>query len=284
MQEQLLLSKRLFMAGSDYCEKNDPVSAGMAISLFQDSIELFLWCLVKHLDAQVKDTTPFTQYLDLIEGAPKNNKKLKLPFRGRILELNKARVNFKHYGNLPDISEAKKYKAYTEEFLIRSSVDFLGENLFDASLTKLVPFPDVRECLITAEDCLKKDEIDRCLAELAKSKTFLFRRVTQLLPEADHNLAEGDRVLSVISDRYRGHLFKYISEYLGRLRESIFALAFGIPVKDYLYLDSILPYAMQFEAGNWSINKRRSTVSKEEAQNALEMLINMGIKISNILG
>ena len=69
-----------------------------------------------------------------------------------------------------------------------------------------------------------------------------------------------------------------------RLRESIFALAFGIPVKDYLYLDSILPYAMQFEAGNWSINKRRSTVSKEEAQNALETLINMGIKISNILG
>lgn len=284
MQEQLLLSKRLFIAGSDYSEKSDPVSAGMAISLFQDSIEMFLWFLLKHLDAQVKDTTPFTQYFDLVESAPKNDKKLKLPFKARILELNKARVNFKHYGNLPDASEAKKHRTYAEEFLFQSSMDFLGENLFDASLTKLVPLADVREHLTLAEDFLKKDEIDECLAELAKAKTLLFRQVSQFFPEPDRNLTDGDKVLSAPFQFRHVHLFSYISEYLGRLRESVITLAFGIQVKDYLFLTATLPYAAQFVAGNWSINKRRSMVSKEEAQKALGILINIGIKISSVLG
>jgi hypothetical protein len=284
MQEQLLLSKRLFMAGSEYCEKNDPVSAGMAISLFQDSIELFLWCLIKHLEAQPKENASFTQYFDLIETAPKNDKKLKLPFRGRILELNKARVNFKHYGNLPDVSEARKHKAYTEEFLVQASMDFLEENLFDASLTKLVPFPDVREHLTIAEDFLKKDEIDPCLADLAKARTLLFRQVCHFLPEPYSNIADGDKVLSATSKIHHVHLFSSVSVYLGRLRESVIILAFGIQGKDYLFLTGTLPYAAQFMAGNWTINKTRSTVSKEEAQKALDILINMGIKISDVLG
>jgi hypothetical protein len=283
MQEQLLLSKRLFIAGSECCEKSDPVSAGMAISLFQDSIELFLWCLIKYLDAQVKDTTPFTQYFDLIEGAPKNDKKLKLPFRGRILELNKARVNFKHYGNLPDISEAKKHKTYAEEFLIQSSMDFLGENLFDASLTKLVPFPDIRECLMSAEECLKKDEIDGCLAELAKAKSLLFRRVSQFLPEPDSHLTDGDKILSAKGEIRYSNLFKYIKDYLGRVRESIITLAFGIQIRDYFYLNAVLPHAVQFVSGNWSTIKKRTDINKEQAQKALEILVNMAIKISSLI-
>ena len=52
-----------------------------------------------------------------MKNAKGNTKNISLPFKVKILELNKSRVNFKHYGNLPDISEAKKFKAYTEEFL-----------------------------------------------------------------------------------------------------------------------------------------------------------------------
>jgi hypothetical protein len=55
-------------------------------------------------------------------------------------------------------------------------------------------------------------------------------------------------------------------------------------VNDYLFLVATLPYAAQYVAGNWSIIKKRAKVSKEEAQKALDILINMGIKISNVLG
>ena len=63
MKEQLLLAKRLFLIGSGYAEKDDPVSAGVSISLFQDSIEIFIWSLLKNLDAEAKEQTSFTSFL-----------------------------------------------------------------------------------------------------------------------------------------------------------------------------------------------------------------------------
>jgi hypothetical protein len=119
---------------------------------------------------------------------------------------------------------------------------------------------------------------------LAKAKTLLFRQVSQFFPEPDRNLTDGDEVLSATSQFRHVHLFSYISEYLGRLRESVITFAFGIQVKDYLFLTATLSYAAQFMPGNWSINKRRSMVSKEEAHKALGILINIGIKISSVLG
>ena len=71
MINQLLLSKRLYIIGSNYVEAPDPISAGMAISLFQDSIEILCWSVLKDLDAPVKENTPFTSFFDLVEKAPK---------------------------------------------------------------------------------------------------------------------------------------------------------------------------------------------------------------------
>ena len=79
MVNQLLLSKWLFMKGEQHCVDNDPVSAGLAISLFQDAIEIFIWSLVKKFDSQVNEKTPFLQYFDKIKQAPDNENKDELP-------------------------------------------------------------------------------------------------------------------------------------------------------------------------------------------------------------
>ncbi len=96
MLKQLLLCKRLFNEGMTFAKRSDSVSNGIAISLFQDSVEICVWAIIKDKNIQVKDGAPFTGYIEAIQKAG-----LILPQVAKINELNKARVNFKHYGNLP---------------------------------------------------------------------------------------------------------------------------------------------------------------------------------------
>ena len=144
MISQLLLAKRLYICGLSYIDFPDPVSAGLSISLFHDSVELFCWSLLKELDAKVKENYPFSSFFDLVEKAPKNQDSKNLPLKAKMLELNKARINFKHYGNLPDISEAKKFQGYTEDFLRISFRDFFKLDFESISLSQLIPFEEVK--------------------------------------------------------------------------------------------------------------------------------------------
>ncbi len=173
MITQLLLSKRLYICGSSYVDSQDPISAGMAISLFQDSIEIFCWSLLKELDAKPKENSQFTSYFDLVEKAPKNVESKKLPFKAKIIELNKARVNFKHYGNLPDTSEAAKFQSYTEEFLRLSFTEFFDKDFDNISLSELIPFKDIREVVISSEKAFSEERLDDCLCDLAKANSML---------------------------------------------------------------------------------------------------------------
>ena len=129
MKKQLLLCKRIFLEGSIFAERQDAISCGFAISLFQDSVEMLVWTLIKERSIAVKEGASFTSHLEVIQkaGIPISN----IP---KILELNKARVGFKHYGNLPAPDEAIKFQAYVEDFLRASFTDHFGENFDDLSL------------------------------------------------------------------------------------------------------------------------------------------------------
>jgi hypothetical protein len=109
MVKQLILSKWLFMQGEQYCI-DDPISAGLAISIFQDSVEMFIWSLIKKFDVEVDKITPFYKYFELIKKSQNNRNKDELPLKAKMLELNNARVGFKHFGNLPDAREAQKFR------------------------------------------------------------------------------------------------------------------------------------------------------------------------------
>ncbi len=130
MVKQLLLCKRLLIEGSDFAERSDPVSSGMAISLFQDSVEMFVWTLIKKRGIKVKDEAAFTSNINALQ-----REGLTLWNIPKLLELNKARVNFKHYGNLPAPDEAGKFQTYVEDFLRTSFADHFSTSFDDVSLS-----------------------------------------------------------------------------------------------------------------------------------------------------
>ncbi|MCL4781011.1 MAG: hypothetical protein KJ049_12530 [Gammaproteobacteria bacterium] len=77
MSAQLLVVKRLFLEAKNFAEQTDPIAAGIATSLLQDAVELYLWTLIKERNIQVKDNDSFVMYLqrllssaDLINVSP----------------------------------------------------------------------------------------------------------------------------------------------------------------------------------------------------------------------
>ena len=283
MISQLLLSKRLYIFGSNYVESPDPISAGMAISLFQDSIEIFCWSVLKELDAQVKEGTPFTSFFDLVEKAPKNKESKKLPFKAKILELNKARVNFKHYGNLPDISEAKKFKKYTEEFLRVSFNDFFKSDFDSISLSQLIPFDDIRFSVESAEKALLSQNVKESACELAKAKIQLFRKFARYLPEIDRNLRDADRILEKGTNFSGVRVFHYLSEYLNALRNINFVALCGVSIREYLLMERALPGAYQTMNGKWHYTFTSSEPSVDDADKIINIMINFSLKLGQLI-
>jgi len=283
MISQLLLSKRLYLFGSNFVEKPDPISAGMAISFFQDSIEIFCWSLLKELDAQVKDTTPFTSFFDLIEKAPKNTESKKLPFKAKILELNKARVSFKHYGNLPDISEAKKFKEYTEEFLRVSFHDFFKTEFDSITLSQVIPFDDIRRAIMSSEKALGDDNLEECICELAKAKKLLFEKFAKYLPEVDRHLRDADRLLEKGMKTSGVRIFQYLTEYLNALRNINFVSLCGVSIKEYLLMQQYLPHAYQTMDGKWHFSLKSIEVSKDNLKKVINLLIDLSLKLSQMI-
>ena len=286
MRSQLLLAKRLFLVGSEYAEKSDPVSVGMAISLFQDSVEIFLWALAKELDATVKEKFGFTSLFDAITEAPKNTESKKLPFKAKLLELNTARVNFKHYGNLPDVSEAKKFKAYTEDFLTLSSEEFLSEDFYAMSLVDLIENVAVRSHLKDAEAALKKSNFKESLSETAIAKEILFAGVANYLPEIDRNFTSFDDVLGRgIPEFQYANPFRYLSEYLESTKEIYIAGMLGVPLYEYRSISNKLPYVTIFQSGHVRVrSKGYDQISNEEAQRAFNLVQSIAFKAEKFIG
>lgn len=101
----------------------------------------------EHVNAGVTASTSFDKYLELIE--KKTSKEL--PFRSRLLALNKLRVNSKHYGLAPAKSETDGLPITIREFFDEVSKAILGKPLSSISLVGLLRESEIKALLIEAE-------------------------------------------------------------------------------------------------------------------------------------
>lgn len=278
MLSQLLLSKRLFNEGVTFARRPDAVSCGLAVSLFQDAVEIFIWALIKERSVSVKDTSSFTANIDAIEKAG-----IGLADRAKIQELNKARVGFKHYGILPAPEDARKFQAYAEDFLRSGMQDHFGRNLDSVSLVDLVSFPDVREPLQKAETAVSSNDFKNAVREIAIAKALLFSRLAHHVPDVDGNLSSLDGVLETATNIRGLSGFKYVANYLGLLREISLVTLLRIPLDDYTLLRTHLPTALRFGDGSWQIVDTRLVLPDESlCRRFIAVLVEMSIRLDGV--
>lgn len=165
--ERLVLCKYLVTQARLALSSAAPFSAGLALGNAQDAIELFLRVLLEHFHASVKEQAAFNQLLDTLEAELPSP----LTHRTALNQLNKARVNFKHFGLEPRREDAEKLLADVETFLPSACQQYLGLDYGTLSLASAIGHLRTENWLRLAEERLQGGDflgsIDASAAALA---------------------------------------------------------------------------------------------------------------------
>jgi hypothetical protein len=277
MLTQVLLAKRLYFEARAFATRQDAFSSGVAISMLQDAVELYLWALIKEKNLTAKDQAGLPTHLECLQKAG-----IHVPHSARLVELNKARVGFKHYGNLPAGSETKKFQTYVDEFFHLAIPEHYKIDFDSLSLVDLVADEKVREVLKLAEQKIAATEFQEAADELAKAKLLLFAAMHRYIPKVSHDLSNTDWILNSIEGGKNLRTFAYLSGNLDTLREYTLVSLLRLSLQDYLFLRSNLPNAHQFDSGEWLINRRRDNYTSEECTKALNCLVNLSVQLEAV--
>lgn len=264
----------MYLEARSVAASRDTVAAGMAISLLQDAVELYLWTLIKERSLPAKDQAGFVAHLECLQKAG-----IAVPSAARLLELNKARIGFKHYGNLPAASEQAKFLSYVEEFFRSALPAHFGLEFDKLSLVDLISNTEVRDHLRLAEQQIGATEYREAAGELAKAKSLLFTALHRYIPQVDRSLRDADRVLNSIDGVRGANAFAYLAEYLGTMREYALVSLLRLPLQDYLFLRASLPNANRAMSGQWYLNYNRFSYTSEECNRALACIVNLSIQL-----
>ena len=134
---RLSLPQFLFRQAKAALQHPGPYSGRMATSLFQDSVEIFLRIMAEHGGVRVGDQESFPNLFDKV-----GEKFKSVPeHKALITNLNKARVNFKHYGH-PVVNDlALTFQYGVEAFLTDVSSNELKLDFGSVSLVSAIGHP-----------------------------------------------------------------------------------------------------------------------------------------------
>jgi hypothetical protein len=135
------------------------------VNLLQDAIEIFLLAALDHLNANVTARTEFAQCLDKINEATGDE----LPFRRRLLDINKVRIVSKHDGIPPNRKEIQGYVSDARKFLEQACRKVMNVDFWSVSLTRLLDEGQAKEFLLEAEAHFEKGDFLNCLISCRKA-------------------------------------------------------------------------------------------------------------------
>ncbi|PDT62570.1 hypothetical protein CO678_09030 [Bradyrhizobium diazoefficiens] len=160
-----MLARYLFSQSKDAVASNREVATFAAINLLQDAIEIFFLAAADHLNVELNRRTEFDQYLDKI------GEKLAepLPFRHRLIEINKVRVLSKHNGIPPNRTELTGYVEDARQFFEDACEKLFGNSFWTISLIDLLPMGETRQFVSAAEKYFNEREYHKCLVECRKA-------------------------------------------------------------------------------------------------------------------
>jgi len=131
---RLICSKWIFQKGINVLDNGEPFSSGLAVLHFHDAVEMHLRVIAEKLHCSLKDNAAFNQIMDAIDTVEEN----KLPERIALNQLNRARINFKHFGLEPKHDDAMKFRYDLERFFPIASKLLLHIDFESMSLSSLI--------------------------------------------------------------------------------------------------------------------------------------------------
>ncbi|WP_413658613.1 hypothetical protein [Paraburkholderia phenoliruptrix] len=250
---QVVLCRALYAEAETYLGRNEGIHVGLAVSIAQDAVELFLRAVMK--DRPVpgrKIADDFISCMDYIDAAANHDENKYVPFRARLIELNKARVNFKHYGLIPDKADARRLLGYVGDFFDVAAVRFFDVRFADLSVTDLVTSTAVRERLKQAERGLREEELESAFGYSAEAVDVAMGELVALLTRRwsrwppPSSMRFDDAAMRLVRD-----LEGYVDGTASRSERMAIMLALAVNITDLVRFESIVPFIHRMAAGNY---------------------------------
>jgi hypothetical protein len=162
---RLTLSRYLFELATQNARSNQEVAGAACINMLQDAIEIFLLAALDHLNASLGARTAFPQYLDKINEMIGDE----LPFRRRLLDIDKVRVLSKHDGIPPNRKEIEGYVSDGRQFLEQACHKILEVDFWSVSLVQLLDAGEAKNLLLLAETDFQERKYRECLYACRKA-------------------------------------------------------------------------------------------------------------------
>lgn len=238
---QLVLCKQLYNEAEGYLSRKESVAFGLAVSISQDAVELFLRAVIKQLPSNgQKPPDEFIKCMDYIDAAASGEDGRRVPFRARMSELNKARVNFKHYGLVPSELDAVRLVGYAEQFFEIATPPFFDCTFSDITLSDLVTSKDVRERLKIAEREQEAGNVDEALGAAAEAVELAATALLNLLQPFRNRSIPGE-LRSALGIGAR-NFEVYLGSEFDRTNRMALDLALNLNVNDLSKFRRMVPY------------------------------------------
>lgn len=156
---RLTLARHLFELGAASLRSANDMYLFSAVNLFQDSVEAFLIAVAEHIGADVDQNTKFDKYFIQIDA--KIHPKV-LPFKTKLIRLNRIRIDSKHYGIQPARDECDRIALTVREFFDEVSNAVLGASFSTISAIDLLGDGETKTVLLEAKKALDTSELEEC--------------------------------------------------------------------------------------------------------------------------
>ena len=157
---KLLLSRSLYHLAKENIASTSGIRLSISCNLLQDSVECFLLALSEYVNAGIGQRTDFDKYFEQI------NQKIvprELPFRLRLISLNKLRMNSKHYGLEPAKAELEPLLTTVWEFFNEVTRTDFGKEFATISLVDILRDGEAKDLLRQAELAYESQDYAQCL-------------------------------------------------------------------------------------------------------------------------
>jgi hypothetical protein len=163
---RLSLARHLYHLGISSLRSKNDICLFSAVNLLQDSVEAFLIAVADHVGAPIDQNTKFDKYLVQINEkiAPKE-----LPFKLALINLNRIRVNSKHYGIQPARDECERLSVSVHEFFDEVSATLLGTTFSTVSAIDLLQDGETKTTLLEAKSSLESGDHVGCAISCRKA-------------------------------------------------------------------------------------------------------------------
>lgn len=281
---RIQLARRLYQFACEHLKSDIGLSLSIGVNLLQDAVEVFLVAIAAHVQADVRDKTPFDQYFDAI----KNKTSSELPFRARLNDLNKLRVNSKHYGLAPAKAEVTDLPIIVKAFFEEVSSSLLECHFASISLIDLMKDGEVKDLLKQATESFENGKYEECLVACRKAIYVKIESSYDILPFADRNRV---RLVAFFPSNapYYARSPEYIEKYvheptdyivLDHEKIEIEFIKLGIDSQSFWNIWRLTPEVYRYgRDGDWVVKREFRKVDEDGIQERAEYVLDAAINL-----